>query len=57
MLHLQTSNQSPIVIQFGISPLAEAVVVVSVVVVAVVVAVAISYQFNNASAILALNVE
>jgi hypothetical protein len=28
MLHLQTSNQSPIAIQFGISPLAEAAVVV-----------------------------
>jgi hypothetical protein len=56
MLHLQTSNQSPIAIQFGISPLAEAAVVVSVVVVVVAVAAAISYQFNNASAILALNV-
>jgi hypothetical protein len=50
MLHLQTSNQSPIAIQFGILPIVEAAAAV------VAVVAAISYLLNSSSAILALNI-
>jgi hypothetical protein len=50
MLHLQTSNQSPITFHFGILPIVEAAVAV------VAVVAAISYLLNSSSAILALNI-
>ena len=53
MLHLQTSNQSPVTLQLGIFP--SVAVPVVVVVVVVVVAAAIFYEFNNSGVILALN--
>jgi hypothetical protein len=52
MLHLQTSNQSPVTLQLGIFP---SVAAIAVSVVVVVVAAAISYKFNNSGGILALN--
>jgi hypothetical protein len=50
MLHLQTSNQSPITFHFGILPIVEAAAAV------VAVVAAISYLLNSSSAILALNI-